>query len=410
MSLRIPVPANAAAEIKQLALRFSKEIYKLTNARIRGRKLNDSFVKPLGYKSFNEVIRLSSRSNSLFPMKDYIEQLKTDLIHYLPISVSCDHIVEALELASDPGYITLTIDCRYAPASHTATLTNSFFFKDFLLHGSLEGKQHNVGLMCLLNPSYSKRQDTTSNHIQITLDYRKWPNESDPLIDWDKLNSFIRMVSINANSDNGVEIEILRYKIEDKPEVLSKVNEYGIFEWLPKIWIIDIGYAHRGLINDFNELYDPSGVKGRAIQANTNSLNIFSTQNESNRLTSPFSRTEQQGTPASLNVFNDVSGIEIISIIRAMVVEEIDLFTEKQKIAAEMILNAMALVIDDFKRTNKGNTVDLSMFNYWIANIPELLKEEWLTSSAKLSLTKAYDLAVFVDILESLRIRDLLPY
>lgn len=56
MNPRTPLSADAAAEIKAVALRFSKILETSAGIRIRGRKLYDAFVKPLGYDSFNQVL------------------------------------------------------------------------------------------------------------------------------------------------------------------------------------------------------------------------------------------------------------------------------------------------------------------------------------------------------------------
>lgn len=66
MTYPIALSASVSAEIKELALRFSKELEILSGLRVRGRKLYDAFVKPFGDDSFSAVVSHTDRSTASF--------------------------------------------------------------------------------------------------------------------------------------------------------------------------------------------------------------------------------------------------------------------------------------------------------------------------------------------------------
>lgn len=235
MSLRIPVSASAAEEIKLLAKRFSKELQSLTGERIRGTILYDAFVKPLGYESFSEVKALSGRSKSTFPMREYIAQTRGELRKHLPRLIGSDVLEVAFDKAVNPGCVSLTIDAREAPDNSIHTLTNSLFYRDFREEIFAEGRRRHIQYSELFDAPKRYKGESRNGSIVFVLDYSLWPNETDPLFDWERFDSFIRMVHTNATTDNGVEMEVRRVTQKGDIEFFKGFNQYRIPEWEPNL-------------------------------------------------------------------------------------------------------------------------------------------------------------------------------
>lgn len=93
-----------------------------------------------------------------------------------------------------------------------------------------------------------------------------------------------------------------------------------------------------------------------------------------------------------------------------MLSEEISKWTQPEKVAGEMLLRALADVVDDYKATEAPGMLDFSVFYDWVGDIPGLLNTSWLSDAARDSLTLAYEEAKAVNIIASLRINGLLPF
>jgi hypothetical protein len=192
MSEHIAVPPYWAAEIKQLALRFAKELEKDSNVRIRGRKLYDAFAKPLGYDSFNELVTQSKRHEKAdFDFEQYFIHLVRTLRKHLPVLLTGDQIILALHNAKSPGHVVVGISNHLGD-----TPWNEEFYKSSLLKCFLDAVQHESRTQ---HVSFDGNQNYgflgLDNHhgaVAIVLDYRQWKNETDPLMEWPALNEFIR--------------------------------------------------------------------------------------------------------------------------------------------------------------------------------------------------------------------------
>lgn len=265
MPLRVPVSANAAEEIRSLALRFSKELQSLTDDRIREDQLQDAFVKPLGYKSFNEVICLCNGTHARFPLKEYLASLYSELRNHLPTLVSDVNIEAALNIAVNPGYVSLTIDGREAPMENLQLLTRSNFFREFRRKIFLEGRSRHLAYSELLNSFNHYSSESRHGSIIVTLDYSKWPNENDPLFEWEAFDSFIRMVHGNAVSANSVDIDILRIDRNSKMDIFEGFDRTGIAKWKPRIMIIDIGPGHMRLADIIKIVSDKRAMNQKDV-------------------------------------------------------------------------------------------------------------------------------------------------
>ncbi|MFA0809464.1 hypothetical protein [Microbulbifer epialgicus] len=409
MPLRIPVSAVAAEEIKQLAIRFSKELQSLTGERIRGIRLYDAFVKPLGYGSLNEVNAESSRTLAIFPMREYLIRLRHELRKHLPVPVEPDLLAAALDSAANPGSVNLVIDAREASDNSISTLTKSLFYQDFRKQVFAEGRERQIVYSELLDSPKRNYGEPLTGPIVVTLDYSSWPNENDPLFDWERFCSFIQILQTNAVADNGVKMEILRISRKGDTELFKGLNQYRIPEWKPKICVIDEGPTDRVFAELFNnelgkQLCDPAGNLREAIEVNSNAKMFMSqTEDDYSKLTVGPSSEGKLFLSDRLNPFECASGLEVISLLRVMAKEEADKWSLPEKIAGEMLLKAMAGIVDDFKAEGNG-PLDFRVFCDWIGDIPSLLNAPWITDASRDSLTMAYEHAKAADIITSLRL------
>lgn len=224
MSENTPVSVYWAGEIKHLALRFSKHIQAETGKRIRGRKLYDSFAAILGYSSYSGLVSMAPRYKSArFDYDYYLEQLKRELRKHLPILLSGDEIVHALERAKSPGSLEIHVDGRRSLPDAVQAFMESHFFHCFKAQGLRYSRKHHINFKETLMTSDAGTMKPLP--ILILLDYRNWSNEYDPVEVWEPLGSFIQQASISAD------VEICRVTHEDKREILEGVSQDGRFKW-----------------------------------------------------------------------------------------------------------------------------------------------------------------------------------
>lgn len=235
MTHSISLSAAASAEIKELALRFSKELESLSGTRIRGRKLYDAFVKPLGCESFSAVMAHNGRAAPFFNYNECFAVIKREIRKHLPVLIDGPIIEAAMDNAKSPGMVILTIDCRDSAKASVATLIDSEFYKRFRNQVFSQGRYQRIQFMELLdsvNDYLAYPLAPTGTPIKISLDYQHWRNERDPLTSWEELRDFMKMIWLNASAPNAVDIEIIRVTTNGDPQTLANVDSQGQFKWI----------------------------------------------------------------------------------------------------------------------------------------------------------------------------------
>lgn len=228
---RILLNALQARTVKELALRFSKELEALSGERIRGRKLYDAFAKVAGYGSFNEILHSLDEVNFNFIYNDYVEKLSSQLRKYLPSSCNVSDIETSLTEAKPEGALRIIVNGYGAADTDFALLRGSISYKQFLQHIYSDGRKQNVSFGEAAS-TYFFNQKQVYGPIEVFLDYSNWKNERDPLMSWEPLNSFIRMVFLNAKANNNIQIRVARALDEHNSiQVLKEINEHGVFVW-----------------------------------------------------------------------------------------------------------------------------------------------------------------------------------
>ena len=252
MSKHIPVPASACLEIKDFGLRFSKELQTLTGERVRGRKLYNALVKPIGFDTHTQMVSLSKRveEGTPFDFPLYLKQLKRELRKHLPVLVDGDTIAHAIEQAEDPGTLFFKVDGSNARQSDVDRLVKSNFYDEFRseVWGLVRRSNRAVGFLELIQSREWYAGGTASEPVTVTFDYSQWRNETDPFRELPAFNGFLRMLSTNATAPNGVDIAIKRINQDQTIEILVRIEPNGKEIWKRDIFIVDVGLASKGLL------------------------------------------------------------------------------------------------------------------------------------------------------------------
>ncbi|WP_415912773.1 hypothetical protein [Neptuniibacter sp. QD37_11] len=261
---RPPVSGRACLLIKEFALRFSKELFEATGHKIRGNKLYNACVKPLGYDSFAEVKALSSRINdtTYFEYQAFFSLLKNEIRNFLPITLEQKYLIDAIKRAEDPGHITVQIMGADARQADVEALEHTSTFQAFVddLYSILPIRPRQIKLqLCLQTREKYCSEDPTSP-IEIIFDYSRWKNESDPIKKLHSYKPFLKMLKGVNGASLDIDCTIKQINTICSYRFLNRIDQYGRELWGDEVMIVDVGHRTFDLANHKKIVLDNKGL------------------------------------------------------------------------------------------------------------------------------------------------------
>lgn len=235
MSKCIPVSSSACLEIKNFGLRFSKELEALSGQRIRGRRLYNALVQPIGYESHAQMVNRSKRveDGTPFDYPWYLKQLKLKLRNHLPLLLDSSTVTEAISKAEDPGSLLFKVDASNVRQDEIELFIANNLYKEFLseVRELVLRNKMTIRFSEILQSRSKIVRENCAEAITVTFDYSQWRNETDPFRELPTFNSFLRMLIDYPTTLGGIDIEVRKIKQDHTVDKLVLIETTGRELW-----------------------------------------------------------------------------------------------------------------------------------------------------------------------------------